>query len=363
MLMDIIGVLIAFSVVMLLLSLIVTSLNQATQTTLRLRGRNLRYGVAAALNHETAVPNSENLKEATRLLNATDDASLRKKTADPSTLKGRLLGPRVTWLDPDEMRSVLSDRGGTKLASNTHPSDAGSSSNADKVVERFKKLEKPLRNRFEIMMRAVSLFWAVVIAGVFQISAPELLKQLSSDPTLRAQTIAAAPAVLDTASRQSRTRESYDDIDATAIAKLAANHPDLRSVLHDLDTGVTYPEELSEQLADFIEDSNERGDIVEEFEGYLIAGLEQQRETALSNAREAGDQLSLINITPLQHGWRFYTDKPVRAQNIIGVLVTAILLMLGAPFWYDTLKNAVAWRDLFSMRPPDTPKSTDGNAP
>ena len=64
MLMDIIGVAIGFSVVMLLLSLIVTSLGQATQALLRLRGRNLRYGLAMALSKSFDGVSQEDLHDA-----------------------------------------------------------------------------------------------------------------------------------------------------------------------------------------------------------------------------------------------------------------------------------------------------------
>ena len=50
MFLDILGVVIGFAVVMLLLSLLVTALVQATQHLLRLRARNFEYGLRALLS-------------------------------------------------------------------------------------------------------------------------------------------------------------------------------------------------------------------------------------------------------------------------------------------------------------------------
>ena len=56
MLFDVVGVVIAFSAVMLLLSVLVTTLAQATQAAVRLRARNLQSGLAALLEQEVKLP-------------------------------------------------------------------------------------------------------------------------------------------------------------------------------------------------------------------------------------------------------------------------------------------------------------------
>ena len=61
------------------------------------------------------------------------------------------------------------------------------------------------------------------------------------------------------------------------------------------------------------------------------------------------DQLSLINVTPWRYGTVFYLHNGnVQLRNILGVLATAILLSLGAPFWFKTLKRGLALRDVLS---------------
>lgn len=289
MLMDIIGVAIGFCVVMLLLSLIVTSLAQATQALLRIRGRNLRYALAAALANANENPDPDSLKDASDLLNRCDDAALRRQK-DPTSLLSRILGPRMSWLEDGALESALREKAEEINADVKGSLDAA---DIDKtvtgVVDRFQTYDKPMKSRFELIMRGVSLTWAVVVAGVFQVSATDLIEQLSTDPALRAEYATIASQTLGDAAL------SGTGADATDVGEPVA-------------------------------------------------------------------QLSRINITPLRYGAAFYTDKATALPNIIGVIMTAILLTLGAPFWYSALETAVRWRDLFA--PPkktSDPEEAKGN--
>ena len=150
MLMDILGMIIAFSVVMLLLSLVISSLGQATQAILRLRGRNLRFGLATALMDPkesratgTAKPTGEHKKAASEILNASAAAGL-SRVSNPTSVLNRILGPQVSWIESDDLT------GSMKLVSESDNSDAldGSSGSIEKAVKRFELLDKPLSKRF-----------------------------------------------------------------------------------------------------------------------------------------------------------------------------------------------------------------------
>ena len=272
MLMEIIGVVIGFSVIMLLLSLLVTSLSQATQSVFRLRGRNLRIGLAAALAKSAGKPDLANRREAADLLNRVDDSILRRQD-NPESFLSRCAGPAVSWLDDDSLKKVLREKAKEINESTKSPIDAKTTAKTiDDVVTRFNGVNKELKNRFKKVMRGISLAWAIVVAAVFQVSTPDLIQQLSTDPALRAQYVSAIPQT---------TGDTSAAVDA---------------------------EQVEARLA----------------------------------------ELSRINITPMRNGRSFYTDGYKGLANIIGVLLTAILLTLGAPFWYSALETAVRWRDMFS---------------
>lgn len=288
MLMDVIGVVIGFSVIMLLLSLIVTSLSQATQALLRLRGRNLRYGLATALTSDKSGVDKASLQDAADLMNRCDDAALRRQ-ADTQSFMSRLIGPAVSWIENDTLRSVLLEKAQVMAGDSLDQIDSMDiDKTTEKIIRRFNGLEKSLTNRFEKIMRGVSLVCALVVAAVFQISTPLLIKQLSTDPLLRTELVAATPIVFEQVGEKVQTQQNRKP-----------------------------------QMTD-------------------IAVIE--------GAQERIDQLSLINITPMRYGTSFYIDDPRASANIIGVLVTAILLTLGAPFWYKVLGTAVNWRDLYAPK-------------
>jgi len=168
MLTDVLGVVIAFSVVMLLLSLMVTSLDQATQHAFRLRGRNLQNGVAAAIKQTSSKDAATSKQLAAELMNNVAITPLGG-AADPKSGLAKVRGPEATWVDPKALKKAFSE---TENADGVKP---------NKVAEHFKKSALPLKKRFSVTMRIVSMFWALVVACVFQVSTPALI---SLSPTL-----------------------------------------------------------------------------------------------------------------------------------------------------------------------------------
>ena len=295
MLMDIFGIAIAFALIMTVLSVIVTSFSQATQAILRLRGRNLKVGLATALAPGSLKPDAQTLNDAADIMNRCDDAGLRRQTKTDS-LWSRLVGPATTWLDESALRGALENKANEMAESSGEQlSEETVKETIDGIVDRFGRLDKSLTSRFNNRMRGVSLLWAVLVAAVFQVSTPQLVQELSIDPELRAKVLENLPAVID-------------------------------------------PEKAEgEQGADDVTGSN--GDTKQAAPNY---------EEAVAAAKEQMDLLSIINITPMRYGKAYYTTDPKVAANIIGVLLTAILLTLGAPFWYNLLQTAVQWRDVFA---------------
>lgn len=334
MLMDIIGVVIAFSVVMLLLSLMVTSLSQATQHYLRLRGRNLQHGLKFVLEQE-----GDRLVDPSVLAaNILCDPFINSEKTEENkiSLSQKALGPKITWIEPQALKQTL----GSEVS--------------DKVAERFQELEEPLKKRFAHTMRKVSIFWAVIFAFGFQISTPELIKELAINSEYRAQLVRGAEGVIAKTEEEIRESSSINYDYSTAINQMVLKHPELQSQLNTLNTNTPWPGELSLEFADLIDDQANVEELIVEFEALLFTDVERQIQEELTNAKQKLDQLSIIDITPYKYGNRFYySDNSINLRNIIGVLMTVILLTLGAPFWFDILKNAVAFRDLLKPRAGD----------
>lgn len=348
MLMDIVAIVVAFSVVMLLLSLMVTTLGQATQAALRLRARNLKTGLAVILDPDLkGRPESRHL--AAEVLNHDDIATLNK-VPNPHSTGAKILGPAVSWVDPETLRGVLS---------RISKVDAES---VDAVVTRFHNIDKPLSKRFTFIMRLVAIFWALVIAVVFQVSTPTLIQQLSTDPELRSRYADIAPDVLRFAEDTERMIVEYQPLFDNALAIMAARHPELADEFASVNTATPYVGDVSEELSDIIDGAEEQDRILAELEDIMYADVRRHRDEMLKRARESQQYLSLIDITPYRYGSSFYiAGGKIQFANVLGVLMTMILIMLGGQFWFNTLKKALSFRDLLApVRDDEKPRKSEG---
>lgn len=335
MLMDIVGIVIAFSVVMMLLSLMVTTLGQATQAAFRLRGRNLKTVLAVVLDPELqGRPESRSL--AAEVLNDDEIASINK-VPNPHSSVAKFRGPAVSWVDPDTLQKVL-----------TRVSDADTQS-VELVVNRFRGVDKHLSKRFTFIMRLVAVFWALVIAALFQVSAPMLIQQLSTDPELREQYVALAPDVLPFAEDTDRMIAEYQPLFDNALKTMAERHPDLANDLAAVNTATPYLGDVSEELSDIIDGVENQDQILAELEAVMYSDVRRHRDEMLQRAAESQRYLSLIDITPYRYGGSFYYSQGViQFANILGVLMTMVLIMLGGHFWFNMLKTAASFRDLLA---------------
>lgn len=340
---DMIGILIAFVTVVLLLSVVATTLVQMTSSVVRLRGRNLfraldrlfqSAGQACGIKEEKM--NSKELAE--------------KVCASPALLEiGRsvlsaavprwLRGPSRTWIDRKELKEILDGMDENEVPKNL----------VEKVDELFPRLEDISAKRFGFFMRVISIFWALVIAVVFQVSAPELLRDLSADPALRK---AVADSVVNV--------EKNPDLTAQALDKLAEDHKDLADTLKKLKAERSGKAELIADLRDALKGRDDAPAIVDEY----ASNLDRLHREEI---RRSIGALARIDIEPWRRGTEFYWTQAagnldIRWGNISGVLLMAVLLALGAPFWFQMLKNLSGLRDLLSLAAKKGAKGGDSSA-
>ena len=115
-----------------------------------------------------------------------------------------------------------------------------------------------------------------------------------------------------------------------------------------------------EDLSENLEQYDGRPEAIDDFMAFVS---ENQSKRLEGNTRDLLNELSIIDIAPWRYGNAFYwKEGAVRVGNLMGVLLTAILLTLGAPFWYGALKKGVAFRDLLAPREEEQ-KTTDANKP
>lgn len=235
-----------------------------------------------------------------------------------------------TWISSDQLKTILENIKGLPAGL------------TDKAVELFPRFEHSAARRFSFFMRVNSMVWALVVAVLFQISAPDLLRTLSADPNLRAsyaesfEDVATYPDVALQAFE--RLKGVYEEVEPIAWEPPAnASREQILRSLRAAIGGLEKPETLVAAYADSLD------------------------ELYLDQVKTSVTRLAKLDIQPWGKGHEYYwvvegEDLKVFWKNILGVLMTAILLTLGAPFWFKALKNLSGLKDLLSP----TTKGADG---
>jgi hypothetical protein len=212
---------------------------------------------------------------ASKVLNDDAVASIDKVAKPDSFLRHALLGPKVSWAEPAALARAIRNVTNTKPVLQA-PAAASAQPAVDELQREIEAMEPGWRKRFQYFVRIITIVWAVLVAGGFQVSAPTLFSALSSD----------------------RARAEQIATDDAAASKLDV-------------FGIEFWSKGSDYYVD----------------------------------RSTDD-------------WDWHWDA------IIGVLLTAILLTFGAPFWFEQLRNLAALRDLRapSVASPKTSGRQDTNS-
>lgn len=308
------GIFIGFSGIMLTLSLLVTSLTQAFVYFFNIRARNLRVGLGRLLELAPEVESGRDLAD--EILNAN------------SVMKGKKAGG-TSWILEKELKMLLSEH------------EEFDNISMDKILPWFERMEKGLQQSFRAKTRWISLICALFVALIFQVSAPDTLQRLSTDPEYRIQAVKSAEELVNKYETDYQELMRYEDISSQALERLQQNHPDLQETLEEVSGVGDARQDILDELSLVLEDHPERESMVLEYEMILEELHRKGYEQAVEWAQMAADELASFDITPWTKGFAYYGD----ISNILGVLMTAVLIGLGAPFWFNTLKGLMSFRD------------------
>lgn len=346
MLSDILATIIAFISVILLLSVVVTSLVQIAQALLRLRGRNLMKALAALLlNARTKCKKEEDLTseekkqariDATKIMNAPNVALTDRVQKPEGWLRYWVAGPNVSWIDPDDLADAIK-LSGVKVRGKTRK----------KLAEDFRKSETHMTKRFLRMTRGWSVGWAVVVAFAFQISAPALFNELASDSERRDMIVADAEDLL-IYHNESIANVNFNLVAPKALERLAERHPEHQAAIEEASGVGTTRTFVIEELELALEDVPERDALVTEYGELMNEVTNEVLDESAENLKYAVSQLRQYRIELWSRGSAYYWNedrKLPRVGNVIGVLITAILLSFGGAFWFEQLRNVVSLRD------------------
>jgi hypothetical protein len=384
---------IAFVVVIAGVSLLVTTLTQMVSALFGLRGANLRWGIQTLLGEL-----DPNLKAYAATISK---EVLHHPLISDSTLSGSRAWLFQRWklasaIRQDELIEILhmlvqlppaqesqaSDLWKTVLAKSLEQLNQGSADNllvaspeirklfpndpakAEQVIAQlltsaehlsgsidqwFDSMMDRVSQRFVVHMRIWTILFSVLLAFAAHLDALKLFTQLSSDPELRSRLVTSAEAL----SRKA------DEILATSSNAPAAVYVDAMKELIS-----AHPTELAGvgQPSGFTDLEGGKAWLATQLETAKIPGREQwlqQYESLVPQAalRTAADNLnSILNdklkfqLVPDPFPIPWYNYWTPSWLHFWGILVSAALLSLGAPFWFNMLKTLTNLRPVLANK-------------
>ena len=370
--------LIGFAVLMLGISLLITILNQIVSALLAHRGSNLRWGLEVLFKQLDPSPaglpllaaQARNVAETILTHPLVSDSIFSTKWIRPVLKRPRLLALVKRWqlatgIRPNELSAVLTQIITVRpigLSKNLHaalrrelglvlkaPSaaairDATLSTTvaagvaplslADKVVgnspsstgnleEVFGKVMDRIRQRFTMWMRIWTIAFAFAIAGFGCVDSIAIIQAIYKNSALRAQLVSAAP---QTTASALRLMPGVTQLFTGALSQAAQGKTDV------------IPGNI-----------NSESDAV----SWINTNIPAASRPAVKQAFDANVQTELKNrgggCQPNSWDLIGQWSSEVQREDLgksaqpspqpIGVLITALLLSLGAPFWFNTLSS------------------------
>lgn len=395
---------IAFVVILLGVSLIITIFNQMISALLGYRGTNLLWGIRTLLS--TLEPGLANKAEeiATDVLKKSmiSDSLFSKFTKDGSFLgwltkrwklataltpqelvrglshvaqtmaktnggepTAKLIDGVLAQVDPETARNAkmvletlqeLSPNTASQMDKLVQELGTSMQGSIGKVEAYFDAVMKRTSQRFTTQMRIWTIVFAVLFAFGAQLDTVKTLNQLWANPDLRASLVSDRDTILKEASVvlsvQSGTAQvagpgvpppilgsamkTLKDIEKEAAAGLgdAPEFANLDAALLWLQQNLKVDEALKKKLAD-------------EYRNLVLAKLSAQADKIKQDMAESGFKIETVP------SWAAFKES-LEWPSLLGILITAGLLSLGAPFWFNILRNLSNLRPLIANMPVKT---------
>jgi hypothetical protein len=269
-----------------------------------------------------------------------DSATIVSSVSDAKRIPG---DPSVPWIDADELMDYLRRH---KLTL--------TDTQEERIICLHARLESHLSRYLTVRTRYVTTFIAFVIAFVFQVSAPHLLRDLSVRPEYRERSLRLSEGLLEPGKEHLATEVTGKTIPERALAELSMRFPDLSRKLEGASREANRTDSLRE-VGLILEGDPRKKTILAAYREIMDHLYRKEIEESKTRLKALSDQLAILDIVPFRFGWAFYNHLP----HWLGMIVTALLLTLGAPFWYRVLRNMLNLRDVLKGQVErGTPSST-----
>jgi hypothetical protein len=198
--------------------------------------------------------------------------------------------------------------------------------------------------RFVARTRLATAVFAVLLSFGLSIDALDLFKQISSNAELRARLIQTADATLKLANDQTATEEKGKQIASDA---LQATHKEKPSIALDvpIDAELRTRAQGRRWIEAHVSDPIGRQDFLKAYDLHYDELRRGSAAGLVDSAEELKAQLAKTDIALVgAPSWPWTWSR----QHALGMLMTALFLSLGGPFWFRLLRQVAILRPLLA---------------
>lgn len=335
-----------FVALMLLLSMLVTILVQITVAAANLRGRNLLWGLERLTARFVPEYKAQGRALAQRVL--THDALSHS------------FGRYAEAIRPQELMLVLQDLSTSQPPANDKlgliAKDAATKVLAETAAAQervevwFNTIMDRTTERFVVKTRLLTAVFSFGIALVMNIDTPYIVRELSTKPEV---TQAVINAALNNAVPLYTSLSELEPLPLAAVHALASQYPAQAATLQAATGLATQSAAVAWIKANFTA-ADLQGRLLSSFDAQLAQMVPARLQQLTTQYQQVGGWVrgSQLSLSPSATS---YCDKPVEGawlswwhcstgtrawwSHLLGMLITGMLLSLGAPFWFNALRN------------------------
>ena len=236
----------------------------------------------------------------------------------------------------------------------------------------FNSAQDRAQQWFATETRIVTIIAAIITAFVLQLDAFSLLQRISADPDLRAKLVAHADNLQKDAEKVFQDSDIGDQRAHKAIIdELQKKHPEIGNTL-DRRPHFTALSQVDKWMRDNLKDNKSAEEIIADykqiFAQHKLGSSGKSFEKINADFKKTGIELLpepypplFVDKWPPSPWWKIFSGQwswPPR--HLLGILISAALLSLGAPFWFNSLKTLTNLRPALAgeveKRPTQAPK-------
>ena len=221
---------------------------------------------------------------------------------------------------------------------------------------------------FQMHVRIVTIVFAILTAFLLQLDTGDIYRQLHDQPKLVDALVQSAPGLVE---QGGKILDSTDTSAYHAYLFWIEKHPsfELKS-LPASGTAKAYHDALEALLKEKSVKPEDTAAWLTEYDELQTKGAEAFLQSRQKTVNTLKDDIEKTGFTLVPAGFLARWDDPQRSSgfwsrlrqfwpHLFGVLATAGLLTLGAPFWFNLLKNLMSLRpavaNLIEKRPTSAP--------